>query len=89
MYFRLNMGIFHCYVSLPEGTTYCKLNTQQDFVIVNVGKLIVVYLLLTDSRKKIASTDSNCNSSNKTSSCSQSQQVSLTMIDAKLNGFDS
>ena len=29
-----------------------KLNTQQDFVIVNVGKLLVVYLLLTDSRKR-------------------------------------
>ena len=22
MYFLLNMGIFHCYVSLPEGTDY-------------------------------------------------------------------
>ena len=69
-----------------------KLITQQDFVIVNMGKLLVVYLLLTDSRKKIALSDSNCNSSNKTSPCSQSQQVwlrKLTMIDAKLNGFDS
>ena len=43
MYFLLKMGIFHCYVSLPEGNRINQLEKHPDFSHVGLGFVCFLY----------------------------------------------